>query len=154
MIPEVQISGIAHVIQLAVAPVFLIAGIAGMLNVLSNRLARIVDRARRLEERLPQADASLYQKLHGDLGVLARRARWLGWAIGFCTLCALLVCLVVVVLFAGAAFDLRISAVIVALFIAAMASFTAGLILFLREIRLAIRHLRIGAAAPAGPAGK
>jgi hypothetical protein len=141
---ELAVSGVAHVIQLAVAPVFLIAGIAGMLGVLTNRLARIVERARRQEDRLSEAGEALNARLRQDLNVLLRRARLSHWAIGSCTICALLICLVVVVLFLGASLDLNVSAPIAALFITAMAAFITGLLCFLREIQLAISNLRIG----------
>ena len=88
-------------IQAAIAPVFLLSGVAAMLGVLTNRLARIVDRARALETRLEAHPESL-PKLLGDLKVLARRARYINVAISLCTIAALLVALVVVTLFANA----------------------------------------------------
>src|SRR5882724_10285564 len=91
---ELAVSGIAHVIQLAVAPVFLIAGIGGMLGVLSNRLARIVERARKLEERLTTGTEALNTSLRRDLAVLLHRAKLSHWAIVACTICSLLICLV------------------------------------------------------------
>ncbi len=141
---ELAVSGIAHVIQLAVAPVFLIAGIGGMLGVLSNRLARIVERARKLEERLTSGTEALNTSLRRDLAVLLQRAKLSHWAIVACTICSLLICLVVVVLFSGASMNLNVSGVIAALFVAAMTAFISGLICFLREVHLAIVNLRIG----------
>lgn len=141
---ELAVSGIAHVIQLAVAPVFLIAGISGMLGVLSNRLARIVERARKLEDRLSSGAEALNTSLRRDLAVLLRRAKLSHWAIVACTICSLLICLVVVVLFGGASLNLNVSAVIATLFVAAMSSFIVGLFCFLREVHLAIVNLRIG----------
>lgn len=139
-----QISAIAHVIQLAVAPVFLIAGIGSMLVVLTNRLGRVVDRARKLEDRLMQTDTPPQARTTEDLAVLARRARLVHWAIGFCAICALLICTVVVVLFLGAVLDLNFSRAIATLFILAMTAFISGLLCFLREIHVAITTLRIG----------
>src|SRR5229473_5362549 len=76
---------IAHLIQTAVAPVFLLTGVAATLGVLTNRLARIVDRARTLEQRLAGHPGSA-QHLHADLAVLARRARYINWAISMCAI--------------------------------------------------------------------
>jgi hypothetical protein len=141
---DIQITSIAHVVQLAVAPVFLIAGIGAMLNVLTNRLARVVDRARRLAERLDGIEAQPKVRLSAEVAVLSKRAKLVHSAIACCAFCALLVCLVVVVLFLGAVFDLNASLPVAVLFIAAMTAFIAGLLFFLREIHLAITHLRIG----------
>lgn len=141
-----EVTSIAHVVQLAVAPVFLIAGISGMLGVLTSRLARIVDRGRKLADRLSGAAAESQAPLEHELAVLSRRARLVHLAIGFCALCALLICTVVVVLFVGAIFTINLSSMVALLFILAMASFISGLLCFLREIHLAITHLRIGPA--------
>lgn len=135
---------IAHVIALAVAPVFLLTGIGAILAVMTNRLGRIIDRARVLEERLERAAPESIAGLRADLAVLSRRAKWISAAITLCTATALLICTVIAVLFLGASlhFDTRISVTI--LFVAAMASFFLGLLLFLREIFLATVNLRIG----------
>jgi hypothetical protein len=78
------------------------------------------------------------------LETLARRARLLGRSITMCTICALLVCMVVVALFLGAFVNFHLSQVIAVLFVVAMFSFIAGLLLFLREVFVATRTLRIG----------
>lgn len=141
---DAQVTTIAHVIQQAVAPVFLIAGIGSMLGVLTNRLGRIVDRARRLEEHLAKVQELPDAHTAADLAVLAGRARLIHRAIGCCAICALLICTVVMLLFVGAILELNFSSGVALLFILAMASFIFGLICFLREIHLAISHLRIG----------
>ncbi|HEX5831244.1 MAG TPA: DUF2721 domain-containing protein, partial [Gemmatimonadaceae bacterium] len=97
-----SVESVAHVIDLAVAPVFLISGVAAMLVVLTNRLGRIIDRARRLEDRLPDADATHAEALHHELALLARRARLINLAISLCTTSALLVCMVIGALFLAA----------------------------------------------------
>lgn len=139
-----QLSDIAHSIQLAVAPVFVLTAVASMLGVLTNRLARIVDRARRLEENLVPADVSGSAAIHRDLETLSHRARFVNWAISLCTLCALLVSSVIAALFIGAFLSVDVSVPIIMLFIVAMASFIAALVNFLREIYLATGTLRIG----------
>lgn len=140
---QLQVASIAHVIQLAVAPVFLLTGVAGMLSVLTNRLSRVIDRARLLEGRL-QEERAKHPELRQELGLLSRRARLINWAISLCTLCALLVCAVIVVLFLGAFLGVEVARPAAVLFITAMLALFAGLLTFLREIYLATRGLRIG----------
>ena len=135
---------IAHVIQAAIAPVFLLTGVASMLGVLTNRLARIVDRARALETRLTAHPGSAEQ-LHTDLAVLARRARYINVAISLCAIAALLVALVVVTLFANAFLGVQLGGVIALLFVGAMLVLSAVFVTFFIEIRYATAALRIGA---------
>jgi len=141
---EAQSTGIVHVIQLAVAPVFLLSGVGVTLTVLTNRLARIVDRARVLEARPDHVEPELQDRLHADLAALSRRAKLVNLALTLSTTCALLVCLVIVALFVGALFDVDLSGLIAVLFVAAMAAFVGALLSFLREIFVATASLRIG----------
>ena len=69
------IPAVAHVIQMSVAPVFLLTGVGAMLNVLTNRLSRIIDRARILEARLPNAEDAVQETLHKGLANLAQRSQ-------------------------------------------------------------------------------
>jgi predicted membrane protein len=138
-------SDIAHVVQLSVAPVFLLTGIGAMLSVLSFRLGRAVDRARVLEALLPTlVDARRIDYTRKELSVLSTRARLINWAITLCTTSALLVCLVIVVLFVGALAALDIAIAIATLFIFSMVTLIGSLLIFLREVQLATAHLRIG----------
>jgi hypothetical protein len=137
-------SAIAQVIQLAVAPVFLLTGVGAILNVLTQRLARIIDRARDLEGRLSLASDSEKGSYFGQLDVLRRRARLANWALSQCTTSAFLVCTIIVVLFLEAFLSLNRAGVIALLFISAMLSLIAGLLIFLREVFLATASLRIG----------
>jgi Protein of unknown function (DUF2721) len=144
VIQESQVSAIAHVIQLAVAPVFLLTGVGAMLGVMAARLARVIDRGRVLEDRLPGVPPETLPAYRAELALLARRAPLIHRAIGLCTASALLVCAVIVTLFVGAFLETDVSGVIGALFVAAMLALSAGLLLFLAEIRLAIGGMRIG----------
>ena len=141
---ESDISGIAHVIQLAIAPVFLLTGIAGLLGVMSNRLARVIDRARALQERLENLDAAATERAYEQLAVLAQRARLSSWAINFCTAAALLICADIAVLFIDAFVGTQLRALVGALFILTMMALIGGLISFLREVYLATHTLTIG----------
>src|SRR5512134_1237742 len=138
------ISGIAHAIQLAVAPVFLVLGIGAMLGVMTSRLGRVIDRARVLEGQLRTGGADA-APLRAQLGTLALRAQLASRAITLCTITALLVCTVIAVLFVGAVLAFDPSIAVALLFIAAMGTFILGLVTFLREILLATASLRIGA---------
>jgi hypothetical protein len=138
------IQEIGEVVRTAVAPVFLLSGVGVTLTMLTNRLARVVDRARVLENSESATHELDMNDLHRRLQTLAVRARLLGRAITLCTFCALLVSMVVVALFVGAFVNLHLSRIIAVLFIVAMVSFIGGLLLFLREVFVATRSLRIG----------
>jgi len=149
MPPETRISAIAHVIQLAIAPVFLISGVATLLSVLANRLGRIVDRARVLEDKLELNQKEKTQVLE-ELMRLSRRARLVNLAITFGTICALLTCVTIAALFTGTFVSINLSRVITVLFIAAMFSLFLALMTFLREVITATRGLRIASNLPRG----
>jgi len=138
------ITAVAHAIQLAVAPVFLLSGIGAMLAVLTNRLARIIDRGRALETQLATGPPDAAARLHAELATLTRRARLIGRAITLCTITALLVCAVIATLFLGAFARFDTSVPVALFFVAAMVAFFAGLLFFLREIFIATANLRIG----------
>jgi NADH:ubiquinone oxidoreductase subunit 3 (subunit A) len=151
MDPSPVVSAIAHQIQLSVAPVFLLAGVGAILNVLANRLARVVERARELAAALQSLDAGERARALGELQLLTRRIKAANLAIVCCTTSALFVCLVVATLFIAAPTQLAVARFISWLFIAAMAFLTAGLVLFLHEVRLAMRSINI--RFPRGGAG-
>lgn len=141
-----DVTSVAHAIQLSVAPVFLLTGIGAILSVMTNRLGRIIDRARVLEARFEAASLEEQHRdqLRVDLGTLARRARLIGRAINLCTATALLVCTVIALLFLGGFCTLDPAMPVALLFIAAMLCMVSGLIMFLREIFIATASLRIG----------
>jgi len=131
-----QVSSISGVIQLAVAPVFLLAGISGALMVMSNRLGRIVDRGRFLKDKKASASEEEQAAIRAELNRLDIRASWTNWAITLATSCALLICLVIVFLFLGAVFGIELNNFIAFLFVVAMLCLSAAFILFFREIRM------------------
>ena len=135
---------IAHVIQQAVAPVFLLSGVAAMLNVLTNRLARVIDRARQFEidyHDLPPGEER--RVMRDRVAVLSRRARLSNRAITLCTICALLICLVIIAVFGSAVLEVSGAYWIAGLFVLAMLALIGGLVSFLEEIFLATRTVRI-----------
>ncbi len=137
------IDAIAHNIQLAVAPVFLLTGIASILNVLTNRLGRVIDRARRLETEIAGYDLDARRRATAELGVLGRRMAAAHWAIGLCTLSALFVCVVVAILFVGDTLSAAMAGAVAPLFILVMLLLIAGLLLFLFEVQIATRSVRV-----------
>ena len=143
-VPLHDIAGLAAVIQLAVAPVFLLAGVGATLNVLAMRIGRIIDRARAMEEQLDAASSAAAVELHARLAVLSRRAALISRAIGLCVLCGLLVSLVVAGLFIGAALRIDLSVPISVAFVVALLSLATGMVFFLREIFIATASLTFG----------
>ncbi|MDB6086844.1 MAG: hypothetical protein JWN43_4725 [Gammaproteobacteria bacterium] len=130
---------------MALTPIFLISAIGVTLNVLTSRLARIVDRARAMEDRLRRPDyVHDGRDLNGQLKIMARRSRWINAAITLITLSALFIAFVVVMLFVNAFLRWDLSAFIAGLFILSMLSLAAALLAFLIEVRIATTTLRIG----------
>ena len=142
--PPPDIASIAHSIQLSVAPVFLLSGIGVLLGVLTNRLARVVDRARLTEQAHAAADAAAAAELRRQLCESARRARLMNVAITLSTFSALLVAIVVALLFSATFIHFSLATPVALLFIAAMAALVGALMAFLLEVRIATLTLRIG----------
>lgn len=132
---------IIELIQLAVAPVFLLAGIGAFINAFASRLGRIFDRIRQLERELAAGNHGARAELELDLSTLRRRVRLAHTGIALGTFSALLVCLLIVIAFAGYFFNFGVGDVVAGLFIAAMLALIGGLVAFLREISLAVRRL-------------
>ena len=142
-VSDQTIYDISHVIQLSVAPVFLLTAIGTILGVLSNRLARIVDRARALNERLEDSPGNRLPAIRAEMGTLAQRRRMVNLAITFGTTAALLVCVSIATVFLGAVMKANVAMAVASLFILAMAAFVAALVCFLREVLLAVRSLHL-----------
>jgi len=141
-------SDISHVIQLAVAPVFLLAGIGAFVNAFASRLGRIFDRSRSLEAKLTDCEPDKRHGIETELESLGRRSRMAYIGIALDIVAALLVCVLIAVAFAGYFFGFEIRGLIGGLFIAAMLSLIGGLIAFLREIFIAVRNLSYSLPTP------
>jgi VIT1/CCC1 family predicted Fe2+/Mn2+ transporter len=139
-----EVVDIAHAIQLALAPVFLLSGIWVFLGVLTNRLARIVDRARKMEDELRRAESAAAGHLRQLLGTLDRRARLINVAITLGTVAALFTAGVVALLFASTFLPINLAVPVAVLFVLSMLSLIAAFVSFLLEVRIAIASLRIG----------
>lgn len=141
-----QVTDIAHIIDLSVAPVFLILGIGTLLNVMTTRLARVIDRSRVLESIVtdPHPNPAL-DRARDELVVLDKRMALSQRAIMLCTVTALLVCLIVAALFLSTLANFQIGDLIALTFIAAMACLIVGLTTFLAEVLIATRTIRVRA---------
>lgn len=137
---------IAHAIQLAIAPVFLLTGMAGLLGVITNRLARVIDRGRAFEQTWASLDAGTRRAVREEISHLEQRRRLCSWSINYCTTGALLVCLVIVTLFADAFVGADLKWFAGALFVSAMVALIGGLASFLREVYLATHTTNIDLA--------
>ena len=140
---EWNIATVANVIDIAVAPVFLLAGISGLLVVLTNRLGRTIDRSRSLQaaesEFMPEQHKAMIQR---EMAALLRRIRLSHVAISMATLSAILVCLVVVALFLGSLLQLNVSVVVASLFIVCMIILSLAFSAFLGEVLISTRTLQ------------
>ncbi len=142
---ENSINDLAHIIQIVVAPVFMLTGIAGFLNVMSGRLGRIVDRARIMERKVSTIKNPEFLALsEAELKNLWRRITLINRSIGMCTASALFVCSVVISLFLGDFWNFDLSQVIVGMFIIALLLLIFALLLFLKEVQLAANTLQMG----------
>lgn len=135
-----SVAGLARAIQLSVAPVFLLTGIAGLLNIFTGRLARIIDRASALQKAQERVEPQEAERLEVALRVQRRRTFLINRAILCTGITALLVAGVVAVLFISAVAALDLAVIVVPVFVMAMLSLIAGLVLFLLEVQVAIRQ--------------
>jgi hypothetical protein len=141
---DTHVPEIAGVIQLAVAPVFLLTAIGTVIAALNIRLGRAVDRRRDLEARVPSLSADELPSARDELTVIARRIRFVYLAILAAVISGLFVCLLIAAAFLGAFVRTDLSYTMGAMFIFAMLALIACLLLFLREIFLAVstpRHV-------------
>jgi hypothetical protein len=139
-----HVTSIAQVIQLAVAPVFLLTGVGATLNVLASRIGRIIDRARIMEDQLTRASGDAAIDIRARLATLSTRARLVNRAIGLSVLSGILVSLVVAALFVSAAFQIDLAMPIAVAFVTALLCLAAAFIYFLREVFTATESLLFG----------
>lgn len=148
---EPHVSDITRVIQLAIAPVFMLTAIASILNALLGRLGRAIDRRRKVEERVVGIGAEAHPDTVLELKLLGRRIMLVTWAIAFAVLSALLVCLLIGAAFVGAYVAMDLSRTVAILFIAAVVALTGCLLLFMREVFLAAISAHLSVSRGASP---
>jgi hypothetical protein len=139
----VNVGDVAHAIQLALAPVFLLTGIAGILNVMAGRLARIIDRGRRLSEQPLPPELQEGETVQVELQSLEQRRHLASAAITACTFSALLVCTVIAGLFLEVLLRVELKWLVGMIFTGATLALVVGLAYFLREVHLATKTVRI-----------
>ncbi len=138
-----EVSQVAHTIQLAVAPVFLLAGIVAFINVCASRLARVIDRARVVETLVLETTGEEHDRAIDEIRVLDQRIRVVNRAIFLSVFSSLLVCAVVILLFASSLLDVNLGTLIALLFIGAMLSIGTAFAIFIQETRLGSRVIHI-----------
>jgi hypothetical protein len=142
---DLQTENVAKLIQLALGPVFLLSGVGITLSMLTQRLARIVDRARTLEERRERTtDETRLGHIDKDLRAIWRRSRYINSAIALSTVSAFMTTLVVTLLFASEFTRMSVGSVVAVMFVASMVALSTAFIMFLIEVRIATQTLRIG----------
>jgi hypothetical protein len=146
---ETHVSDITHVIQLAVAPVFMLTAVGTIINALNSRLGRAVDRRRTLEARLGEFSGDEASAARDELAAITRRICYVYLSILFAVLSGLFVCLLIAGAFLGAFVATDLTRSVAALFVLAMLALIACLLLFLREIFVAVSAPR----HPPDPAG-
>ena len=142
-----NLGDVAHAIQLALAPVFLLTGIGAILNVMAGRLARIIDRGRQLTEQPVPQDLQPGETLQVEFQSLERRRRLTSVAITASTFSALLVCLVIAALFLEVLLQVQLEWLLGTLFTGSAVALVVGLTYFLREVHLAMQTVRIPVSA-------
>ena len=145
-VSPVPLSDIAHTIQLALAPVFLLTGIGSILNLLASRLSRIVDHARRIEREFTPSDHPDHKLQVSRLRLLDRRMRIVNSAIFLCTMSAMLICVTVAGLFVFDFLGLGFGRVLASCFVLAMVLLIIALVQFLFEVRIAVHAIQINDA--------
>jgi hypothetical protein len=141
--PNLSVTTVADIVRIAVAPVFLLSGIASFVNVCTARLSRIVDRSREIEPKLLASRGHEHDRWLGELHVLDRRMSLVSWAISLSVLSAVLICAVVVLLFSASLTRLHVATAIALLFIGSMVAIGVGFAIFLVETRVGSKAVRV-----------
>jgi hypothetical protein len=134
---------LTQTIQIALGPVFLLVAVGGLLNVITGRLARVVDRSRFLIDRHAQTQGEEHARLVAELQILDRRMGVINWSTALCVACGIVVCILVAMLFLMGSGKNDFALPISASFILAMLLLLSALILFLMEVRMAIGTIHV-----------
>ena len=137
------VSTIAQTIQLSLSPVFMLAGIGALLNVLAGRLSRVVDRSRALEQLHPRSTGPEHDRHVWELRLLDRRMTIINAALLMAVSTAVMTCLVVALLFVAELAKLHFGTIVALSFITAMLLLIAALVSFMVEVRLSTNAVRI-----------
>ena len=138
-----SLSGLSHTIQLALAPAFLLSAMGIILNMLTGRLTRIVDRARVVEKEFTPRDHPDHAHQVSELRLLDRRMKIVNNAIFLATASAVVLCTVVAAMFLAAVAGFGFARTLALMFALSLALLIASLVLFLVEVRVAVRAIQI-----------
>jgi hypothetical protein len=141
--PDLSVSAVADIVRIALAPVFLLSGIGAFVNVLASRLSRIVDRSRKVEPLLLDSRGPEHDRWLREIRVIDRRMSLVSWAISLSVLSAILICAVVVMLFAGSIVRVHFGTAIALTFIGSMLSIGLAFVVFLVETQVGSRAVRV-----------
>ena len=145
MLQGPYLSTVAETIQAAIAPVFLLAGIGSILNVMVGRLSRIVDRARALEQLHPRSTGPEHERHVWELRLIDRRIAVINTAIFLCVSSALAICFVVALMFVSRLMSFHIGAIVAVAFVVSMLLLMTCLLFFLVEVRMSLRAIHVRA---------
>lgn len=134
---------IAQTIQLSVTPVFLLVATGSLLNVLTGRLSRVVDRSRALMERSAATEGDEHARVVAELRWADRRMGVINNSIGSAVACGIVVCLLVTLLFTQAFTGINLGVAASWAFALAMLLLLVSLVLFFVEVRMAIRAIQV-----------
>jgi hypothetical protein len=137
------VNTIAQTIQLSLSPVFMLAGIGALLNVLAGRLSRVVDRARAVEDLHPRSVGPEHDRHVWELRLLDRRRSVINAALVMAVSSAVMTCLVVALLFVAVLIKLHIGTIVALSFILAMGLLISALVSFLIEVRMSLTAIHI-----------
>lgn len=137
---------VVQLIQIALTPVFLIVGIGTMLNVVTGRVARVIDRLRWFEEHIEDATIELTPKQRREIKSLGKRLKLANWAINFLTAAAVVVCSTIIVILLSGKATADLDTAILVLFFTAIAFITGGLVAFFLEVSVATATLKLPSA--------
>lgn len=137
------LSTVSDTIQAAITPVFLLAGIGAFLNVMVGRLARIIDRARVIEQLHPRSTGQEHDRHVWELRIIDTRISVINNAIFLCTASALAICIVVALMFVSRLANLHVGLWVAVTFIISMLLLMSGLIYFLVEVRMSLRSIHV-----------
>ena len=139
-----DLATVTHGIQLAVAPVFLLTAVSGLIAAVAGRLARIIDRARLLENRLEAGgvEESRAVRMYAELQQLRKRGWLVNASIALLTFCALLIGMTIILLFLGETSEVPTLKIATICFLSGVICFLSALVCFLVETLMATKLLK------------
>ena len=134
-----------EIIQLALAPIFLIVGIGTLVNVATGRVARVIDRARWFEDLAREQPIRIDRRAKHEIRTLNKRMRLANWSINFLIASALVICFDVILLMVNGLISTSLDTAVLVTFMISILFLTGGLIAFFFEVSLATASLKISA---------